>query len=62
MPEIPHIPPIDGALVKWLETVIPPYDPKPSDTLPEIMFRAGQREIVVKLRTALERQIKKEDL
>ncbi len=49
-------PPLDAALVAWLDWAVPPYDPEPSAALPEIMFRGGQRAIVNKLKAELARQ------
>lgn len=49
-------PPLDAAVVAWLEWAVPPYDPEPVATLPEIMYRGGQRSIVNKLKAELARQ------
>jgi hypothetical protein len=49
-------PPLDAAVVAWLDWAIPAYDPLPSATLPEIMFRGGQREVVNKMKAELARQ------
>lgn len=47
---------LDAALVAWVDWAIPPYDPQPTDGLQELMFRAGQRAVVNKLRHELARQ------
>jgi hypothetical protein len=60
-PVLPRIvpkecPPLEASVVAWLDWAIPAYDPTPSATLPEIMFRGGQREVVNKLKAELARQ------
>jgi len=46
MEEQPDAPVISKALIAYLERVLPPVDHKPTDSMSDIMFNAGKREVV----------------
>ena len=48
--------PVSKALIEELEARYPTKNPSPADTLPEIMFRAGQVSLVEYLRAGYEAQ------
>ena len=43
------------AVLKELEELFPPVTPTPTDTMPTIMYRSGQRSIIEWLKIKLEK-------
>lgn len=49
-------PPLDDAVIRWLERKYPPKPAKPGDTVEALFFAGGAHSVVVFLRHEYERQ------
>jgi hypothetical protein len=56
MPDLSSIPNIAQAQIEALDKMYPAVNPDPSMPIEEIMYRAGQRNVVLKMKDEFRRQ------